>query len=96
MVHFGAVDYLADVWIDGQYLGRHEGGQTAVLLRHHRPSRLRRQQLHWSYEPPMTRRTSRNLAENRTGRRAARHLVSPHDRDLAAGMGGSGAGNTDR
>lgn len=28
ILHFGAVDYVADVWLGGQYLGRHEGGQT--------------------------------------------------------------------
>ena len=28
LLHFGAVDYRADVWLDGQYLGRHEGGST--------------------------------------------------------------------
>ncbi len=28
VLHFGAVDYRADVWLDGQYLGRHEGGST--------------------------------------------------------------------
>lgn len=28
LLHFGAVDYLADVWLDGQYLGGHEGGYT--------------------------------------------------------------------
>lgn len=27
-LHFGAVDWIADVWLDGYYLGRHEGGQT--------------------------------------------------------------------
>lgn len=25
-LHFGAVDYLAEVWIDGRYVGNHEGG----------------------------------------------------------------------
>ncbi|WP_374713208.1 sugar-binding domain-containing protein [Symbiobacterium terraclitae] len=25
-LHFGAVDYLAEVWIDGRYVGDHEGG----------------------------------------------------------------------
>ncbi|HWI61584.1 MAG TPA: hypothetical protein VNT75_07090, partial [Symbiobacteriaceae bacterium] len=24
-LHFGAVDYLAEVWVDGHYAGRHEG-----------------------------------------------------------------------
>jgi len=28
LLHFGAVDYVADVWLAGQYLGRHEGGST--------------------------------------------------------------------
>lgn len=28
LLHFGAVDYRADVWLDGAYLGSHEGGQT--------------------------------------------------------------------
>ena len=26
LVHFGAVDYRADVWLNGEHLGRHEGG----------------------------------------------------------------------
>ncbi|MDR2930889.1 MAG: glycoside hydrolase family 2 [Propionibacteriaceae bacterium] len=28
MLHFGAVDFRAEVWIDGQFVGRHEGGHT--------------------------------------------------------------------
>jgi hypothetical protein len=28
VVHFGAVDYEADVWFDGEHLARHVGGQT--------------------------------------------------------------------
>lgn len=28
LLHFGAVDYIADVWLDDQYLGNHEGGYT--------------------------------------------------------------------
>lgn len=27
-LHFGAVDYLAEVWVDGTQAGRHEGGHT--------------------------------------------------------------------
>lgn len=27
-IRFGAVDWIAEVWLDGLYLGRHEGGQT--------------------------------------------------------------------
>lgn len=32
LLHFGAVDYLADVWLDGQYLGGHEGGYTPFVF----------------------------------------------------------------
>ena len=28
VLHFGAVDYRASVWLDGQFIGSHEGGQT--------------------------------------------------------------------
>src|SRR5436190_15769408 len=28
MLRFGAVDYRADVWADGQWCGEHEGGYT--------------------------------------------------------------------
>lgn len=29
ILHFGAVDHAADVWVDGVHVTRHEGGQTA-------------------------------------------------------------------
>jgi hypothetical protein len=32
LLHFGAVDYAADVWVDGQHVGSHEGGQTAFSI----------------------------------------------------------------
>ena len=28
VIHFGAVDYLADVWINGTHVGNYEGGET--------------------------------------------------------------------
>lgn len=28
LLHFGAVDYLADVWVNGQHVVSHEGGHT--------------------------------------------------------------------
>jgi len=28
LLHFGAVDYRASVWLDGEFLGAHEGGHT--------------------------------------------------------------------
>jgi len=32
IVHFGAVDYRADVWVNGQYRGAHEGGQSPFSI----------------------------------------------------------------
>ncbi|MFC9351738.1 glycoside hydrolase family 2 protein [Arthrobacter sp. NPDC057013] len=32
ILHFGAVDYRADVWLNGQYLGNHEGGHTPFFF----------------------------------------------------------------
>lgn len=32
LLRFHAVDYLAEVWLNGQYLGRHEGGDTPFVL----------------------------------------------------------------
>nr|WP_274638469.1 sugar-binding domain-containing protein [Microbacterium bovistercoris] len=32
ILHFGAVDYRCRVWVDGQFIGDHEGGQTPFSL----------------------------------------------------------------
>jgi len=32
MLHFGAVDYSAIVWVSGRYVGRHRGGYTPFAL----------------------------------------------------------------
>jgi beta-galactosidase len=32
LLKFGSADYLADVWLNGRYLGYHEGGNTAFAL----------------------------------------------------------------
>ena len=32
LLHFGAADYQADVWLDGQYLGGHTGGYTPFVF----------------------------------------------------------------
>ena len=32
LLHFGAVDYRASVWIDGQLVGEHEGGHVPFAL----------------------------------------------------------------
>ena len=32
LLHFGAVDFRADVWLAGEHLGRHDGGQTPFSI----------------------------------------------------------------
>jgi hypothetical protein len=32
LLRFGTVDYLADVWVNGIYVGQHEGGETPFTL----------------------------------------------------------------
>jgi len=32
LLRFQAVDYLADVWLNGHSIGRHEGGETSFAL----------------------------------------------------------------
>jgi hypothetical protein len=32
MLRFGAVDYLAEVWVNGEHVGRHEGGEAPFEL----------------------------------------------------------------
>lgn len=32
LLHFGAADYFAEVWLNGEYLGQHEGGETPFAL----------------------------------------------------------------
>ena len=32
LLHFGAIDYRAEFWFNGSYLGSHEGGYTPVVL----------------------------------------------------------------
>lgn len=32
LLHFGAVDYKAQVWINGQFAGQHEGGHTPFTV----------------------------------------------------------------
>ena len=39
MLHFGAIDYAAEFWLNGSYLGAHEGGYTPVTLDITRASR---------------------------------------------------------
>lgn len=78
LLHFGAVDYRATVWLDGQHLGSHEGGQTPfavditdVVTRAARSAEpgapVVPRPLGWSSGPRTTRPTSPSRAGSRTG-----------------------------
>ena len=64
LLHFGAVDYRADVWIDGRHVASHEGGHTPV---HRRGARLRTAGSRSSCAPRTTPTTSASRGASRTG-----------------------------
>ena len=57
LLRFWAVDYLADVWLNGVYVGAHEGGETPFVLdvtgiiRTDAPNRLAVRVLNPTYDP---------------------------------------------
>jgi hypothetical protein len=88
VLRFGAVDYSAQVWLDGRLLGSHEGGQTpfsfdvtALLTAGEAEEHV----LVVRVEDDPARRDPATGA-SRTGGQAAQHLVLPDQRHLAAGV----------
>ena len=86
LLHFGAVDYRCKVWLNGTFLGEHEGGHTpfsfdvtdALEERAAQPPRR-----------PRRGRPARRLEAARQAGlagRSALHLVPPHHGHLAAGL----------
>ncbi len=67
LLHFGAVDYAATVWVNGALAGRHEGGYTPFTRRHHRAARRADGRRRSSCAPRTTRTTSPSRAASRTG-----------------------------
>ena len=67
LLHFGAVDHRATVWVNGAACGEHEGGYTPVRLRHHRSARGRARCSRSSCAPTTIRPTSPSRAASRTG-----------------------------
>ena len=87
LLHFGAVDYEATVWIDGRCLGTHEGGYTPFTFDITGCSDQSPVELVVRAEDD-----PHDLAKPR-GKQdwqiaPALHLVSAHDRDLADGLDG--------
>ena len=92
ILHFGAVDWQATVWVNGVFVGKHEGGYTPfgfditdlVCRRGLRNRGARRGR---SARPGKAARQAGLAA------RAALDLVSAHDRHLADGLAREGAGH---
>ncbi len=85
LLHFGAVDYRATVWINGSLAGAHEGGYTPFTIdlprvRELEPARHRRSRRR---RPARTGETTRQTG---LAARATLHLVSANDRHLADGL----------
>jgi hypothetical protein len=94
LVHFGAVDSEAVVYVDGRFVGRHEGGYTpfSVDLTLEVADGGEHELVVRADDDP---RTSPSRAASKTGRGAALHLVPQDDRDLANGLARAAATNGD-
>ena len=89
LLHFGAVDYRASVWVNGRLVAEHEGGHTpfsadvtAVLVAR------RGERAHRTRGGPAGRPDPAAGQAGLAGA-TAQHLVRAHHRHLAAGLAGS-------
>ncbi len=84
VLHFGAVDSRATVWVDGAKAGEHEGGYTpfSVDLTDHADGREHSIVVRAEDDPLDLAKTH----ASRLGGAAARHLVPAHQRNLAVGV----------
>lgn len=67
LLHFGAVDYRATVWVSGRYLGEHEGGHTPFTYDTPIRSGPETSTRAWWSGRRIGRWTSRSHAGNKTG-----------------------------
>jgi hypothetical protein len=67
LLHFGAVDYSATVWVNDVLVGRARGRPHAVHRRHHRRAGAGRAAARRGPRRTTTRTTSRSRAASRTG-----------------------------
>lgn len=80
LLHFGAVDWRAHVWVNNTSVGKHEGGYTPFLLRHHRCTAKRKQQTDRTCMGP---HQQWSATRRKTSQPPARHLVYSRLRHLA-------------
>ncbi len=92
MLHFGAVDYRATVWVNGHLRGRARRRPHAVFRRHHqRARRVDGKQTVTVYARRRSARPGQAARQAGLAARAALDLVSAHHRHLADGLDRAGA-----
>ena len=77
LLHFGAVDWQADVWVNGVKMGQHRGGYTPFSF--DKPD----------HGKSMGSERRRLSTERKTGETPGRYLVHSGQRNLANGMDGT-------
>ncbi len=85
LLHFGAVDYAAKVWVNGQLVATHEGGHspfTADITGALAQDTVQTVVVRAEDQP----HDGTMRAASRTGRRPRTYLVRSHHRHLAAGL----------
>ena len=88
LLHFGAVDFEATVWVNGKQVGQHRGGYDAFSFDiTDALNPVRRERIDRGRLGPDRRR---HAAPRQAGAQAERHLVHAHQRHLADGVAGAG------
>ena len=90
LLHFGAVDYLADVWVNGKPAGSYEGGETPFEFERHRPGPRP-----WR-EPPGRARTQSDRPANRRASPWARRRTATRPIRPRPGRASTAAGSPTR
>ena len=94
LLHFDAVDWEAQVWLDDTFLGIHPGRLRPLRLRPQRTPGLRQQPDADGIDLGSERR--RDAAAGQAGPETPGHLVHAQQRNLADGVAGAGSPMLDR
>ncbi len=93
LLHFGAVDWDATVWVNGHEIGSHRGGYdpfTFDITKALKPGQVQEIVLR------VGTRSTRGRSPRQAGARAPRHLVYVRHRHLADRLAGAGSRGVDR
>ena len=96
LLHFGAVDYRAEVWVNGQHVAAHEGGHTPFSADITAALRTGDEQVIVVRAEDHPHDLAQPRGKQDWQPEPHAHLVSPHHRHLAAGLAGAGAADPHR